>query len=454
VVSVYGHSAIDATYSGHPSDTLAPPGSTNVDRHSFDDQIHEALSQLYDLPFLQRSPLQGVLRPEGPAVARGKALHQALLAAIEQVKPPTEVSPDATAWKTYRSLVLRYVRSLNASVAAAELGLSTRQAQRIHAIALESVAAVLWEDAQTAPPPKEKTEGLGGSPGALGGDDGESILDEEIEAILAGDHRDLEPFPVTLRGVLATLAPVLQQRNVLVGLDIADDLSDRVAPLDLTRQALVQLALGAIEYSGSSQIRISAFSQPAGAQIVVEDLADPDVTASAQQISRRLTVAHRLLAAMHGQLSVATEPALRIEATLPLGLSPLVLVVEDNAQVVQLFRRYLVGSMYRLIHAADADRAIDLIASERPSVVTLDVMMPRRDGWELLQALKVRADTQAIPVLICSVLRDHELATALGAAGFLPKPISQHELLEALARHVPVPGQPALRPPESPLSAT
>jgi CheY-like chemotaxis protein len=366
-------------------------------------------------------------------------LHQALLDAIEQVKPPHEVSPDATAWKTYRSLVLRYVRSLNATVAASELGLSTRQAQRIHAIALDSLSAIIWEERRSAPAAGEPATLSAGVVSLTNDPDGEETLDEELQAILSGDHRDLEPFPVILRGVLATVDPVLQQRNVVVSVEIDEELSDRVAPHDLTRQALVQLVLGAVAYAPSSQIQISAVPRPAGAQIVVEILSKKQVTADFQPIDRRLRVASRLLAAMHGHLNVITEPALRIKAILPLGHSPLVLVVEDNAQVVNLFRRYLAGSIYRMIHAPDADRAIDLIASERPSVVTLDVMMPRRDGWELLQALRVRADTQDIPVLICSVLRDHELATALGASEFLPKPISQRALLEALGRHVAFP---------------
>jgi CheY-like chemotaxis protein len=116
--------------------------------------------------------------------------------------------------------------------------------------------------------------------------------------------------------------------------------------------------------------------------------------------------------------------------------------VEDNPQVVQLFRRYLHGSIYRLLHVPDPDVLVQRAGEEQPAVITLDVMMPRRDGWELLQALKVRPETRDIPVLVCSVLRDRELALALGAADFLPKPITQHTLLAALNRH-------ALRPSEA-----
>jgi len=102
-----------------------------INRAGFEIQVQEALAHLYDLPFLQRSPLLPYLVRQTPGVTGGKALHGALLEAIEQLKPPPEVSTEAIIWRIYRTLVLRYVRSLNAATAARELGLSTRQAQRI-----------------------------------------------------------------------------------------------------------------------------------------------------------------------------------------------------------------------------------------------------------------------------------------------------------------------------------
>ena len=59
-------------------------------------------------------------------------------------------------------------------------------------------------------------------------------------------------------------------------------------------------------------------------------------------------------------------------------------------------------------------------------------MMPTQDGWEILQALKAHAETSNIPVVVCSVLRERELALSLGAARFLAKPVSQRQLVDAL----------------------
>jgi CheY-like chemotaxis protein len=59
-------------------------------------------------------------------------------------------------------------------------------------------------------------------------------------------------------------------------------------------------------------------------------------------------------------------------------------------------------------------------------------MIPDRDGWDLLQVLLNQPDTQHIPIIICSVLKQKELALSLGATAFLEKPISEQSLLSVL----------------------
>lgn len=409
-----------------------------VNRTDFDGHVHEALSHLYDLPFLKRSPLVDRLGLRTRDGSGGTALHRTLIEAIEQLKPPREVSPDAMAWKTYRSLVLRYVRSLNAGAAAGELGLSTRQAQRIHQVALGSISTLLWDNWRESFALEVDTPvaDRAADPALESPDD--QALDDELRAILTGDHGELEPFPVILRSALETVEPMLRQRSVVASLTVDDSLASGIAPRDLIRQALVQILLDVVDRTDGGGLVVSADPHAEGARMRVSLGPDSEPLPSAGTEAfpeRRLKVARRLLGAIGGRLAIDLAPSLRIEAIVPLGIAPTVLTVEDNPQVVHLFRRYLNGSIYRLIHVPDADAAVEVASEEQPDVITLDVMMPRRDGWELLQALKVRPDTRDIPVLVCSVLRDRELALALGAADFLPKPITQHTLLSALGRH-------------------
>lgn len=412
---------------------------TVVDRPTFDGYVHEALAHVYDLPFLQRSPLVDLFGLRKRDGGGGTALHRTLIEAIEELKPPREVSPEAVAWKTYRSLQMRYVRSLNAAAAASELGLSTRQAQRVHFVALASISTYLWENSRAPDRDDAHVSAVSRSVEPLNGVGEDATLDAELAAILAGDHGELESFPLTVRGALATIGPMLQQRRIVAELTVDEALAHSIAPRGLVRQALVQIFLGALEWSTAERLDVSADVCPRGARLLVtvEPEAVPAREAKlALPLERRLRIAERLLSAIGGRLTASATPRIQISATLPLGIAPTVLTVEDNPQVVQLFRRYLNGSIYRFIHAPDADVAVELASEEQPNVITLDVMMPRRDGWELLQALKVRPDTQRIPVLVCSVLRDQELALALGAAEFLPKPVTQHALLSALNRYV------------------
>lgn len=435
----------------HKSDMDRTP---MVDRNEFEGQVQEALTHLYDLSFLQHSPLLRVFDPGRSGITSGKMLHQELLAAIEQLKPPADVSPEAVAWRLYRSLILRYVRSLSAGAAARELGLSTRQAQRIHSIAVASIAAALWEgwaagratqDSRREPtinPP------LGPDVAEPAGDevdpDDARALEEELDAILAGDRGEPQPFSSTLRSAIETIGPILRLRQIRADISIDPALTHSVAPHDLTRQALVQLLLGALTLAGPGILRIVATAHGESVSLVVTASTTAAITtpheaassASATRLpDRRTRIAERLLSALGGTVTITAEPALRIVVELPLEASPTVLMIEDNPQVMQLFQRYLAGTPYQLIHVGDADQALEAVHREHPSIITLDVMMPRRDGWELLQALRVDPRTQDIPVLICSVLRDQELAFALGATDFLPKPVTQHALLSALHRH-------------------
>jgi len=72
----------------------------------------------------------------------------------------------------------------------------------------------------------------------------------------------------------------------------------------------------------------------------------------------------------------------------------------------------------------------------RPDVVTLDVLMPRMDGWAVLTALKSDPELAEIPVIIVTVLEDRGIAVSLGAAEFLTKPVDRPRLAATIRRHV------------------
>ena len=109
-----------------------------------------------------------------------------------------------------------------------------------------------------------------------------------------------------------------------------------------------------------------------------------------------------------------------------------VVIVEDNRDLVRLYSRYLAGRGYRLIEIGDSATAVQRIAEIMPDAIVLDLMMSRVDGWQILQSLRGSPSLRSIPVAVCSVLNEPELARSLGADDYLRKPVRPPELLECL----------------------
>ena len=112
--------------------------------------------------------------------------------------------------------------------------------------------------------------------------------------------------------------------------------------------------------------------------------------------------------------------------------SPLVLVVEDDLPTSELLTIHLTQSGYRVAHAYDGIEAIEKAGELQPFVITLDIMLPKKDGWEVLQSLKADSRTSDIPVIIHSIIDNKELGFALGAVDYLVKPVDKATILSRL----------------------
>src|SRR5436309_1389127 len=103
-----------------------------------DEQVRDALSNLYDPAALRAHPLTQAL-----ALDDDKLLPHRLQQGIEELRPGTDVKPNARAWRPYRVLHLRYVEGLNATEVQASLALSKSQYYREHEAAVNSLVALL-----------------------------------------------------------------------------------------------------------------------------------------------------------------------------------------------------------------------------------------------------------------------------------------------------------------------
>jgi signal transduction histidine kinase/DNA-binding response OmpR family regulator len=111
---------------------------------------------------------------------------------------------------------------------------------------------------------------------------------------------------------------------------------------------------------------------------------------------------------------------------------PRILVVDDEAAAREFLTRVLTREGFEVITANDGRSGVDLARKLKPKAILLDVMMPGVDGWRALRELRDDAATADIPVIIQTVLDEENFAYALGASGFLQKPISRGDLVEAM----------------------
>jgi signal transduction histidine kinase/DNA-binding response OmpR family regulator len=111
-----------------------------------------------------------------------------------------------------------------------------------------------------------------------------------------------------------------------------------------------------------------------------------------------------------------------------------VLVVDDDPAARDLLAANLKGTGYRLVHAASGEEALNLARTIRPDAITLDVMMPKPDGWEVLSALKADAELCDIPVVMVTIMPDRGIGLSLGAVDVLTKPVDRARLTSLLHR--------------------
>jgi CheY-like chemotaxis protein len=128
----------------------------------------------------------------------------------------------------------------------------------------------------------------------------------------------------------------------------------------------------------------------------------------------------------------------------PRPVAPVVLLVEDHETSADGYAQLLAGAGYGVARAKNGYEALAEVSRQAPSLVLLDLKLPKLDGWELLQRLKADASMATVPVIVVtgdSLPTHHEMARSRGAVAVLSKPIVPGELLtvvrDALASMVP-----------------
>jgi CheY-like chemotaxis protein len=136
-----------------------------------------------------------------------------------------------------------------------------------------------------------------------------------------------------------------------------------------------------------------------------------------------------------GQDGVLQPATLADRSTSSGRRSGTVLVVDDDPVARDILQNFLESEGYTVATAVDGEDGLHKARELRPALITLDVIMPRSDGWTVLQSLKEDPELADIPVLMVSIVDDKHKGFSLGVADYMTKPVDRKRLLVMLERY-------------------
>jgi CheY-like chemotaxis protein len=320
---------------------------------------------------------------------------------------------------------------LSQSEIAAQLGLSERQVRREQHAALEMLATMLWEqfDLESQRDTGQDTRVAPNKDASTG-----AALGAELAWLRNGPPASTADLNEALASVADLAQPLADQHAVHLVLEQLDPLPPlAVHPVALTQMLLNVLGV-AFHRAPGGRVKVSVRPVRWEIEIQVQGDGGGGVSqATAEDDTASLDLARQLAVISGGQLAVDDDAA-RFTAvlTLPAREQLPILAIDDSADTLQLLKRYTADTRYRLVGARDPEQALDLAQRLAPQVILLDVMMPQVDGWRVLRRLRQHPLTDRIPVVVCTIVGQEELALSLGASAFLKKPVARQEFLAAL----------------------
>lgn len=407
-------------------------GEHILTREQFLRHLRNALNHLYDPDYLRQSPLVALLdiahRFDAPS-----SLQRVLMEAIESLKPEAGKPLRSPAWRIYTLLSYRYVQRFSQQQLADQLNLSVRHMRREQRAALEALGMSLWQRFGLEDHAEYATEAAAEPAEAAA-----SSMNDELAWLKQSPPEGGVDLGQTLRAAVDLILPLAAQHRVRLEVTAPDGLPVAVHPVAL-RQMLLNLLNVAIRRAPGTVVIASATAQRWEVAVQLRSVDAPlTPRAGSQDDAANLGLARQLAALCGGRLaipSVGKDKAFQVTLFLPALEQLPVLAIDDNADVLQLLQRYTAGTRYRLVGSREPRRVMELAQTLAPQLIVLDVMMPAMDGWEMLGWLRQNPLTERIPIIVCTIMAQEELALALGASELVRKPVTRRSFLAALDHH-------------------
>jgi len=398
-----------------------------INKQQLEPLVKDALASYYSPAYLSTHPLRELIAAKhAERHVGGERVREVLAEALEAIRPPSSILFGRPEWLPYRIIFLRYLEGSDQPGVSKELGIARSTYYRYHQEGLQAIANILW--AQFS----DKSYADAAQP------DSASLAQREATRV---DRASPDgPIDTTdlVAGVLSTFGPLADSRGIKLRLDCPNRLPPLAGSLPVWRQVLLGILSVSARESDGPELSLDISVSSKSLQVKIGPLGlgtgtDDDVL-SLEPLPVVGELLHSYGATLRVQRDHLRRPSLCIAA--PLIGRASILIIDDDADTVALYQRYLYGQSCSVRAASCADEAWQSLAQERPQLIILDVFLPGEDGWEMLQRLKTQAGTADIPVVICSVLSQPSLAYSWGAAAVLQKPVAKEDLVDCLAEYI------------------
>ena len=399
--------------------------------------LRRALNRLYDSVELRRNALVDFLQlRERPNPA--EALRMLLESEIQSLSEGPGAPATSKNHRYYQVLFHRYIQRFTQQEVAAQLGIGTRHLRREQDAAIEYLADRLRQRHDVPSTPQlESSLAVAADSISSYGD-----IDTEIEHITGSIEEHCCELDTVLEECTMLTRALAAQRHVQVQIFLEEPYLVAVSQ-PILKQAILNLLAMTIRAVDSGTVYVGVC--PQGSVVALTLTPQPAPHHAPQPITwdqHTLSITRRMALAFRGKVEASgpDRPAV-LALTLPLADRVRVLAIEDNQDTLDLWQRYLRDSPFHLVPLRNPHDVLAEIERLQPDLIVLDIMLPEVDGWELLGRLREHRLGKTLPVVVCSVLPQRDLALSLGANGFLPKPATREQFLGVLQHLYAVAGR-------------
>jgi CheY-like chemotaxis protein len=255
-----------------------------------------------------------------------------------------------------------------------------------------------------------------------------SQVQQELAALNKEGTQELSDVKHTLQTALQSIEPLIEARGIEV--DVEFRTSGLLTPLPVAalRQVFVTALMNLLKEAVPGRVKVTVGVENRCIKVLMTAFTDAAVRPVQIDFIQEILNTQGRDAAD----TWTDNEGVKLSITLPSADLINVLVIDDNADLVHFYQRYTTGTQYNIVPAPAGIQVPESIVDVNADIIVLDIMLPDRDGWGLLKSLHANSETRYVPVIVCSVVREEELALALGARLYVSKPIGRQEFLRAL----------------------